>query len=188
MEEINRFFFGDILLNNFFVTTTYKSEDDNELSNNYDVYDYLSGEPATLEQYIFSNEEREKYTKIYKSIPDFQGHPLFLAPYLAMESKTGNEIIAITNEYQYEPFIYLVKSHFFRDCNKKRYEIERVSGQTAIEGEDDLVARVDNICDNLNETLNTVFMHREENTYVVARRINNLNRLVRKLVKMRDEQ
>ena len=122
MEEINRFFFGDILLNNFFVTTTYKSEDDNELSNNYDVYDYLSGEPATLEQYIFSNEEREKYTKIYKSIPDFQGHPLFLAPYLAKESKTGNEIIAITNEYQYEPFIYLVKSHFFRDCNKKRYE------------------------------------------------------------------
>ena len=73
MEEINRFFFGDILLNNFFVTTTYKSEDDNELSNNYDVYDYLSGEPATLEQYIFSNEEREKYAKIYKSIPDFQG-------------------------------------------------------------------------------------------------------------------
>ena len=78
-----------------------------------------------------------------------------------------------------------VKELFFIDYH---YEIERVSGQTAIEGEDDLVARVDNICDNLNKTLNTVFMHREENTYVVARRINNLNRLVRKLVKMRDEQ
>ena len=78
-----------------------------------------------------------------------------------------------------------VKELFFIDYH---YEIERVSGQTAVEGEDDLVARVDNICSNLNETLNTVFMHREENTYVVARRINNLNRLVRKLVKMRDEQ
>ncbi|MBR5128450.1 MAG: dynamin family protein [Firmicutes bacterium] len=78
-----------------------------------------------------------------------------------------------------------VKELFFIDYH---YEIERVSGQTAVEGEDDLVARVDNICNNLNETLNTVFMHREENTYVVARRINNLNRLVRKLVKMRDEQ
>ena len=78
-----------------------------------------------------------------------------------------------------------VKELFFIDYH---YEIERVSGQTAVEGEDDLVARVDNICNNLNETLNTVFMHREENTYVVARRINNLNRLVRKLVQMRDEQ
>ncbi len=78
-----------------------------------------------------------------------------------------------------------VKELFFIDYH---YEIERVSGQTAVDGEDDLVARVDNICNNLNETLNTVFMHREENTYVVARRINNLNRLVRKLVKMRDEQ
>ena len=78
-----------------------------------------------------------------------------------------------------------VKELFFIDYH---YEIERVSGHTAVESEDDLVARVDNICNNLNETLNTVFMHREENTYVVARRINNLNRLVRKLVKMRDEQ
>ena len=78
-----------------------------------------------------------------------------------------------------------VKELFYIDYH---YEIERVSGETAVEGEDDLVARVDNICNNLHETLNTVFMHREENTYVVARRINNLNRLVRKLVKMRDEQ
>ena len=54
--------------------------------------------------------------------------------------------------------------------------------------QDDIVAQVDEICDSLNKTLNTVFMHREENTYVVARRINNLNRLVRKLVQMRDEK
>ncbi len=64
------------------------------------------------------------------------------------------------------------------------YNIEKVSGRAA----DDLVAEVDEICNALNETLNSVFMHREENTYVVARRINALNRLVRKLVKMRDEK
>lgn len=68
------------------------------------------------------------------------------------------------------------------------YAIEKVSGNIEIKGEDDLIALVDSICNSLNETLNAVFMHREENTYIVAKRINNLNRLVRKLVKMRDEQ
>ena len=43
------------------------------------------------------------------------------------------------------------------------------------------------LCETLNATLNTIFMHREENSYKVARRINDLNRLVRRLVKMRDE-
>ena len=32
-----------------------------------------------------------------------------------------------------------------------------------------------------------IFMHREENTYEVARRINDLNRLVRKLVQLRSQ-
>ena len=69
------------------------------------------------------------------------------------------------------------------------YEIERVSDNSVKKNQqDDIVAQVDEICDSLNKTLNTVFMHREENTYVVARRINNLNRLVRKLVQMRDEK
>lgn len=69
------------------------------------------------------------------------------------------------------------------------YEIERVSDNSLKKDQqDDIVAQVDEICDSLNKTLNTVFMHREENTYVVARRINNLNRLVRKLVQMRDEK
>lgn len=54
--------------------------------------------------------------------------------------------------------------------------------------EDNLGSKVEGLCDNLNETLNTIFMHREENAYKVVRRINDLNRLVRKLVKMRDEK
>lgn len=65
------------------------------------------------------------------------------------------------------------------------YEIGEVSasGQTA----DDIVAKIDALCESLNATLNTIFMYREENAYKVVRRINDLNRLVRKLVKMRDE-
>ena len=46
---------------------------------------------------------------------------------------------------------------------------------------------VDDVCEELNKTLNTIFMHREENTYVVIRRVNDLNRLVHKLVRLRRE-
>lgn len=75
------------------------------------------------------------------------------------------------------------------------YEVEEVKDEEAMRREpahsglaqtQDITARVDALCSSLDKTLNTVFMHREENTYVVARRINDLNRLVRKLVKMRD--
>lgn len=68
------------------------------------------------------------------------------------------------------------------------YEIEDVEYGGREESSSDLVEKVDQICSSLDKTLNTIFMHREENTYVVARRINDMNRLVRRLVKMRDEK
>ncbi len=69
------------------------------------------------------------------------------------------------------------------------YDINDVSGYgIEMSQEDNLGSKVEGLCDNLNETLNTIFMHREENAYKVVRRINDLNRLVRKLVKMRDEK
>ena len=83
------------------------------------------------------------------------------------------------------------------------YEIEEVAGGVTASlsvdsggissvpvtssGQNDIVSKVDNLTTALNETLNTIFMHREENAYKVVRRINDLNRLVRKLAKMRDE-
>ncbi|MBQ9960372.1 MAG: dynamin family protein [Firmicutes bacterium] len=65
------------------------------------------------------------------------------------------------------------------------YEIGEVSANGQASG--DIVAKIDALCEALNTTLNTIFMYREENAYKVVRRINDLNRLVRKLVKMRDE-
>ena len=75
------------------------------------------------------------------------------------------------------------------------YEITTVDffrgGKDDGEGGRDLresfASAVDKLCSDLNETLNTIFMHREENAYKVCRRINDLNRLVRKLVKLRTE-
>lgn len=64
-------------------------------------------------------------------------------------------------------------------------------GKAADDGSRDLResfrAAVDGLCSELKDTLMAIFMHREENTYKVARRINDLNRLVRKLVQLRSE-
>ena len=75
------------------------------------------------------------------------------------------------------------------------YTIDKVDffrgGEVAEDGSRDLrasfKAAVDEVCDDLAKTLNTIFMHREENTYVVVRRVNDLNRLVHKLVKVKRE-
>ena len=64
-------------------------------------------------------------------------------------------------------------------------------GAVAEDGSRDLrgsfAAAVDALCEDLNMTLHTIFMHHEENTYVVCRRVNDLNRLLRQLVRMRNE-
>ena len=64
-------------------------------------------------------------------------------------------------------------------------------GEVAEDGSRDLRGSfkkaVDDVCEELNKTLNTIFMHREENTYVVIRRVNDLNRLVHKLVRLRQK-
>lgn len=75
------------------------------------------------------------------------------------------------------------------------YEIGEITGAATSTAETsssvasgDVVTKVDNLTITLKETLSTIFMHREENAYKVVRRINDLNRLVRKLAKMRDEK
>ena len=61
-------------------------------------------------------------------------------------------------------------------------------GLTSIEPGEDITEAVDKICRSLEDTLNSIFMYREENTYVVSKRIYKLNELVRRLVKMRDSK
>lgn len=68
------------------------------------------------------------------------------------------------------------------------YDIEDVAEVKNNATQVDILSTVDDICSNLEKTLNAVFMHREENTYVVAKRIYGLNDVVRKLVKIRDEK
>lgn len=75
------------------------------------------------------------------------------------------------------------------------YDVKSIDGtygdETAETDPDDcreeFCKKIDDICDDLNKTLRTIFMHREENTYVIIRRVNDLNRLVHKLVRLREE-
>ena len=64
-------------------------------------------------------------------------------------------------------------------------------GAVAEDGSRDLresfATAVAELCTDLKETLMAIFMHREENAYTVVRRVNDLNRLVHKLVKLRSE-
>ena len=67
------------------------------------------------------------------------------------------------------------------------YDIEDVEEADGRE-ERDIAAEVTEICDSLLSTLNEIFMYREENTYIVSKRIYHLNDMVRKLVRMRDRK
>lgn len=70
------------------------------------------------------------------------------------------------------------------------YEMEEVELNQQNEKEKGMdskifVSQVQEICIHLMDTLNTIFMYREENAYTVVRRINDLNRLVRTLAKIK---
>ena len=70
------------------------------------------------------------------------------------------------------------------------YDIEEIEMKTENQEEkaaEDFIAQADEICDTLQETLHTIFLYREENAYKVVRRTNDLNKLVRSLVKMRGD-
>lgn len=43
------------------------------------------------------------------------------------------------------------------------------------------------LCDQLNQTMNTILLYREEDTYTVAKRIDDLNKLIRHLKELRSD-
>ena len=78
-------------------------------------------------------------------------------------------------EYHYD----ISEIDFFRSGNTRK--------DISIDQQDNITEAVERVCDELENTLNTIFMHREENTYVVCKRLSDLNRLLEKLINMRDE-
>lgn len=67
------------------------------------------------------------------------------------------------------------------------YNIEQLPAGLVQMTKDDFIKETENLCNDLNTTLNTVLLYREENAYAVCRRINNINRLTRKLRTIRDK-
>lgn len=67
------------------------------------------------------------------------------------------------------------------------YHIEQLPAGLVQMSKADFIAETAKLCEDLNSTLNTVLLYREENAYAVCRRINNINRLTRKLRTIRDK-
>ena len=67
------------------------------------------------------------------------------------------------------------------------YHIEQLPAGLVQMSKADFIDETAKLCEDLNSTLNTVLLYREENAYAVCRRINNINRLTRKLRTIRDK-
>ena len=67
------------------------------------------------------------------------------------------------------------------------YHIEQLPAGLVQMSKNDFIEETAKLCEDLNSTLNTVLLYREENAYAVCRRINNINRLTRKLRTIRDK-
>ncbi len=126
--------------------------------------------------------EMEEYFKIIQAeaaefAESFKSNPRMLEAHMNdIKNRLSTKVSELfVIEYHYD----ISKVDFFR------------GGQIAEDGSRDLRRdfndAVDKLCSELKDTLMAIFMHREENTYKIARRINDLNRLVRRLVRLRNE-
>lgn len=66
------------------------------------------------------------------------------------------------------------------------YNIDQLPAGLVQMTKEDFIKETNSLCDDLNGTLNSVLLYREENAYAVCRRINSINRLTRKLRTIRD--
>ncbi len=127
---------------------------------------------VTLQGYI---EEIKYEAKIYGE--QYKSNPRILEAHLNdiknRLSERISDIFAI--EYHYD----ITTVDFFR------------GGKVQEDGTRDLSAdfekAVEDLLEELNQTLKAIFMHKEENTYTVTKRIYEVNALTRRLVRLRTE-
>ncbi|MGF6376488.1 GTPase Era involved in 16S rRNA processing [Clostridiales Family XIII bacterium PM5-7] len=67
------------------------------------------------------------------------------------------------------------------------YDIDLVETKREAMNKERFLAQVNELCQDLQDTLNRILLYREENAYTVIRRINNINKLTRRIRKIRDE-
>ncbi len=66
------------------------------------------------------------------------------------------------------------------------YDIDELPAGISNMGYEEFIEKVDDICDHLYKTLDSILLYREENAYTVAHRINQINRLTWWLYEIRD--
>lgn len=66
------------------------------------------------------------------------------------------------------------------------YEIDMIRAGLTELSKDEFLHLTEELCDDLSKTLNGILLYREENAYVVYRRINDINKLTREIRRIRD--
>ncbi len=67
------------------------------------------------------------------------------------------------------------------------YDIEQMRMGASFMNKEEFIKQVNEICEDLEETLNRILLYREENAYVVVRKINDINRLTRSLRRIKTD-
>ncbi len=67
------------------------------------------------------------------------------------------------------------------------YDIEQMRMGASFMNKEEFMEQVNEICEDLEETLNRILLYREENAYVVVRKINDINRLTRSLRRIKTD-
>lgn len=126
-------------------------------------------------------ELKQFFTELIKnagsSVMDFSDDPRMAKAHMNdiknLLSAKVSELFGI--EYHYN----IPEIDFFRSGN--------IAEEMSLNQQGSFTEAVEKVCNELANTLNTIFMHREENAYVVCKRLSDLNRLLEKLITMRDE-
>lgn len=127
------------------------------------------------------NALNEYFTEIHEEAaefaPQFKSNPRMLEAHLN-DIKNGlsvkiNELFGI--EYHYN----ISTVDFFRGG--------KVNEDGSRDLTEDFIKAVDEVCDELKATLSAIFMYREDNTYTITKRIYDVNKLTRRLIRLRTE-
>lgn len=110
-------------------------------------------------------------------VPNFKSNPRMLEAHL---NDIKNQLSSKIEELFGIEYHYTIQTvDFFRGG--------KVNEDGSRDLTDSFIKAVDDLCKELNDTIGAIFMYKEENTYTVTKRIYDVNKLTRRLVRLKTE-
>ncbi|MCQ2551019.1 MAG: dynamin family protein [Clostridia bacterium] len=99
-------------------------------------------------------------------------------------SKEVSDLFGIDYRYDISKLDYM-KQNMTMALDGDDLDFEKLLDETMAKLDSQVTDEIKGLCDELRDTLNAIFMYREENAFIVIRRIEDLNKLVRHLRSLR---